>query len=89
MPFSFFESPLSAENPEAYRREAPSITTTPLPEFVDYGTAGGMIDRAVHHLDEGLPLGQRRRCALAYALLVRGTNDLGNWMRAKGYFDAT
>jgi len=74
-------------NPERFRREAPSIDGTPLREGIDYATAGNMVDRAMHHLDEGLPLGQRVRCRLAYGLLAQGVEALGQWMRAKGYFE--
>jgi len=74
---------------EAFRREQPSMRTTPLTaeEFglLDYSTAGGKIDRAIMHLDEGLPTGQRQRCEAAYKLLAEGIQELGVWMRAAGY----
>lgn len=73
-------------NPEEFRREKPSLDAVPLPGMEDYGPAGNAIDRAVHHLDEGLPMGQRQRCALAFGMLCRGVQDLAVWMEAKGYF---
>jgi hypothetical protein len=80
---------LNARDPEAFRREQPSISTYPLrPEEVqqlDYSMAGNLIDRAKHHLDEGLPGGQRHRCELAMRQLRRGVEELAVWMRARGY----
>lgn len=85
-----FKAPLPAEgeDPETYRREKPTLDACPLPDdSVDYGVAGTSIDKAMHHLDEGLPNGQRLRSATAYALLAQGVRDLGLWMKKKGYFD--
>lgn len=83
-----------AGDPEAQRREAPTISGWPLKRepgdespLLDYGTAGGLIDRAKHHLDEALPGGQKLRAVYAYEMLVRGVADLGEWMVKKGYYD--
>lgn len=74
---------------EVFRREQPSMPTTPLNQqqfgILDYSVAAGKIDRAVHHLDEGLPTGQRQRCEQAFKLLREGVEELGVWMRATGY----
>lgn len=79
-------------DPEHFRREAPSASTLPLGPTeddrrrpLDYATAGMAVQRAMHHLDESLPTGQRRRGELAYRMLREGTDDLGVWMRRRGY----
>lgn len=73
-------------DPETFRREVPVLDATPVHGLlVDYGSAGTSIDKAMGHLNEGLPGGQKRRCETAYALLNKGAQELGVWMRAKGY----
>jgi len=76
-------------DPEIYRREQPSMRTTPLTVaelgLLDYSIAGGKIDRGVMHLNEGLPGGQRLRCESAYKSLAEGVQEMGVWMRAAGY----
>lgn len=78
---------LLAQDPETFRREKPSVSTNPIvaPTIVDYASAGTKIDKAMSHLNEGLPGGQKMRCATAYALLDQGTVELGDWMRARGF----
>lgn len=76
-------------DPERYRREQPSMSTTPIKlsdeVFLDYAIAGTLIDNATHHLDEALPTGQKRRAELAFRRLRRGVDELAVWLRAKGY----
>lgn len=62
-----------------------SSTTSVYVSTVDYGSAGNLLDRAIHHLDEALPTGQKRRAELAFAMLRQGCEELGVWLRAKGY----
>ena len=74
------------QDPELYRRERPSVPTTPVnTPITDYATAGLYVQRAMHHLDEALPTGQRTRAELAMHMLRRGTEELAVWMRARGY----
>lgn len=72
---------------ESYRRERPTMDAIPVvdPTVRDYAAAGTMIQQAMHHLDESIPTGQRLRTELAADLLVAGTYDLTEWLRAKGY----
>lgn len=73
---------------EQQRREKPTLNAWPLnghPELRDYAGSGAMISAAIHHLDEGIPTGQKRRVELALDLLVTGAHDLTAWLRAKGY----
>ena len=70
---------------EKYRREQPSLSTTPIDGIMDYSSAGNAIAQAMHHLDEALPTGQRIRGQYAYDLLKIGVDKLGVWMRQKGY----
>lgn len=88
LPFSVPRTPADAEDAETYRREKPSLDAVPLkdPNILDYGQCCTKIDLAIHHLDEGLPLGQKTRCRLAYYNLNRGVYELGTWMQNKGYF---
>lgn len=76
----------SAQDPEDYRRETPTMRTEPIrAEIVDYSTAGLHIDKAMHHLNEALPIGQRMRAESSMRLLRRGVEELAVWMRARGY----
>lgn len=71
---------------ESHRRELATMDATPVaPLTLDYSGPGMFIQRAMHHLDEALPNGQRLRAEIAYRMLQRGTAELGVWMRAKGY----
>lgn len=75
-------------SPEVYRREETTMDASPLKPSeiqLDYAFAGTKIDAAKHHLDEGLPNGQKRRSEAAFRLLRTGVEELGVWMRAKGY----
>jgi hypothetical protein len=80
---------LFERDPEKFRRELKSLETNPIQVadgiMLDYAMAGTLIDRAVHHLDEALPTGQKRRGELAFALLRQGVDELAVWMRAVGY----
>lgn len=79
--------PESTVDLEQYRREPATLDAVPVKNLsFDYGHAGTLIDRAVHHLDEGLPNGQHLRCKHAFAVLKRGVYELEQWMSAKGYF---
>lgn len=49
----------------------------------DYAAATTFISHAVHHLDEGLPNGQRTRCTHAYAALRYGVWKLGQFLDSK------
>ena len=72
---------------ENYRREKPGLDAIPLPNSqYDYSRAGTLIDKAIHHLDEGLPNGQKKRCAIAFNMLEVGVYELKQYMLAKGYF---
>ena len=81
---------------EAMRRERPNINPGPLTgdafdsvgaqiPVLDYSAACSLIDNAVHHLDEGLPIGQMIRCSAALAMLMHGVGMLHRWMSLKGY----
>ena len=86
---------------EDFRRETPSMSTAPLsreelatldraelPGFtglLDYSAAGNRVSRGMQHLDESLPIGQRRRSELAFAMMEQGMVELKIWMRARGY----
>lgn len=84
------EPPEPTVDPEQYRREPATLDAVPVRGLsFDYSHAGTLIDRAVHHLDEGLPNGQYLRCKFAFAMLKRGTYELEVWMDAKGYFKTT
>lgn len=73
-------------DPETYRREPKNMPTEPVAGvMVDYAMAGTQIDKAMHHLDEGLPSGQRRRSETAFQLLRTNVFLLEKWMRARGY----
>lgn len=85
-----FESGKNLDDPEAYRREKPSCSTMPLQVDqgaapLDYASAGVLIDKAMSHLDEALPTGQKFRGETAMKLLHRGVEELSVWMRARGY----
>ena len=81
-----YPSRFDGYDPEPYRREQPTMDTNPLPGIaIDYAFAGTKIDVALHHLDEGLPVGQRIRCELAFKLLQAGVAELHDWMKQKGY----
>lgn len=77
------------EDPEPYRREKPTMDACPVERLarvgIDYATAGTLIDRGVHHLDEALPVGQKKRAELAFRMLESGVDQLRIWMQAKGY----
>lgn len=85
----FEELSQPVENPEAYRREKPTLNAQPIAALtcygIDYASAGNLIDQAIHHLDEALPVGQKRRAELAFAMLDKGVEQLRVWMREKGY----
>lgn len=55
------------------------------PTLVDYAEFTNMIDRAVHHLDEGLPCGQEKRVAAAILVLEFAAVALKTWCMTKGY----
>jgi 8-oxo-dGTP diphosphatase len=72
---------------EAHRRERKTFDTSPIPGFTgrDYAAAATMIQMAMHHLDESIPNGQKRRTELAMELMEHGIADLHDWLTAKGY----
>ncbi len=76
---------------ESNRREnsnsamAAPLTGHEVRRIDDYAASSLLIDSAIHHLGEALPTGQAERAAAAYRALSIGVNELGNWMRAKGY----
>ncbi len=72
---------------ESLRREPRSVEHAPKQQAVtlDYANSGTQIDAAVAALDEALPGAQKERAEVAYALLSRGVQELGVWMRANGY----
>lgn len=71
---------------EQYRREPKTMGTEPINAAVpDYANSAGLVSQAMHHLDEALPTGQKRRAELAHRMLTQGVQELSMWMRAKGY----
>jgi hypothetical protein len=86
---------------ELNRREQPTVDTKPLQEEVcvglrrvtgkpetdlfDYSVPCNGIDAAIHHLDEGLPIGQKQRVAAAFNALEYSVEELKLWLTAKGY----
>lgn len=75
---------IDPNHPEAYRRERKGFDTTPIPGVVDYGISGTSIDNAIHHLNESLPVGQKRRTELAFKQLAVAVAQLHDWLAAKG-----
>lgn len=75
-----------ANEAEAQRRELPTLSVSPFENdlMIDYATAAQMIATAMHHLDESLPGGQRKRTEVAMMLATIGLKALGVWLEAKG-----
>jgi hypothetical protein len=70
---------------EAHRREKPTLDAQPLVGLVDYAAAGTMLQLGIHHWDESIPTGQKRRTELAAQLVTEGVVDTLQWLKAKGY----
>lgn len=78
----------AALNAEKFRREPnggfntfPRMDGVPEADWANYGR---MVDLAVHHLNEGLPGGQKQRVEYAMELLRTGYEGLKRELRARG-----
>lgn len=67
------------------RREATSVSTTPVDGITDYGEAMALIESSVRILNESLPNGQMQRTRQAYLALKSSLCDLEVYLRAKGH----
>lgn len=69
-------------------REPKSLDTSPQgwPPEKDYGISLVTIQRTAKELAEALPNGQRLRGQAAFETLVPAVNQLGEWMKAHGYW---
>ena len=84
---SWLGAGLEVNGDEAYalRREKPGFDPGPTTVTVpDWASSAGKIERAMSHLNEALPGGQRRRTALAMIQLQEGVQELAVWLRARG-----
>lgn len=70
---------------EDNRREEHTVPAQPIRGITDYAPASQWIETAMHHLDEGLPNGQKERCEAALGLLALGFLELWEWCEARGY----
>lgn len=71
---------------ESLRREVRNMDSNPTAATVqDYSGPCLKIQHGLHHLDEGLPIGQANRVEAAFAMLREGTEELAVWLRHKGY----
>lgn len=68
---------------EKLRHEPRNFVPDPIPGVIDYAMAAGWVARALHHLDEALPSGQRARTLVALELMEQGVKHLRKWVDAK------
>lgn len=64
------------------RHEQKNLDVCPIPGIEDYSVAGIAIEKAMQHLNEGIPNGQRERCMLALGLLESGVTVMAEWLVA-------
>lgn len=77
---------LAEKDPEVFRREPKNMSSLPVnTPILDYAQAGTLIDKAMHHLNESLPNGQKRRTETAFAMLEDGCAAMRVWLRQSGY----
>jgi hypothetical protein len=75
-----------APSAESHRREPQTFNSYPVKvELEDYGPALTRITVAKSHLDESIDNGQKLRTEVAFHDMRRGVEELGCWLRAKGY----